>query len=265
MNNSLNNVTTLNHNLAHKFYVFSIGFYAAIACFFGSLYLLHSLCGLSQPMAVFIGYFIIVLARTFYDQLMLYELKPAQLNLKDNIAFACASACVFVILYHFLRAPMGDWAAPITIIIAMKVMAEIKKIIWTSTPRNTSKVLALYAQRFQRYVQSLYGLFIIIALVTYKLTTLYGIRSFYFALVAGVFLGLLFEQTFCYKRVYEVKLLTVSVISRLVVLALLFAILCSGLVFILMQVVGMSGKTAAIIGVITVKLTQPLISYRNPE
>ncbi len=264
MNNPLNNVTTLNRKLAHKFYIFSIGFYAAIAGLFGSLYLLHSVCGLPEFAAVFIGYFIIVLARTFYDQLILYELKSTQLNLKNNLIFTSASACVFVILYHFLRAPLGEWAAPVTLIIAMKVMAEIKKIIWASTSTATSKVLTLYTQKFQRYMQSLYGLFLIIALVTYKLTTLYGMKSFYFAFAASIFLGLLFEQIFCYITIYNIKL-TAKVVLKLIALALLFAVLCSGLVFILMQIMGMSGKTATIIGIITLKLIQPLVSYHTVE
>ncbi|HBL98308.1 TPA: hypothetical protein DDZ86_01545 [Candidatus Dependentiae bacterium] len=261
MNSTLNNISTLNRKIAHKFYLFSIGFYVAIAGFFGSMYLLKEL---PQLLAVFIGYFIIVLARTFYDQLILYEVKSTQLSLKNNAVFSAASACVFVILYHFLKAPLGNWVTPVTIIIAMKVMAEIKKIIWPNRSTTTSEVLTLYTQKFQRYMQSLYGLLLIIALFTSQLTTLYGMKSFYFAFAASIFLGLLFEQIFCYITIYNIKLTTKGVL-KLIALALLFAILCSGLVFILMQIMGMSGKTATIIGIITLKLIQPLVSYGTGE
>ena len=79
---------SFHQKIANKFYLFSVGLYFAIVSVFGWLYVLHTVFGLNQLVAVFCGYFVTVLWRSFYDQLIIYGLKIKQLGFRKNLVLA---------------------------------------------------------------------------------------------------------------------------------------------------------------------------------
>ncbi|MFA5075170.1 MAG: hypothetical protein WC436_03655 [Candidatus Babeliales bacterium] len=252
----MTNLTALNQKLSNKFYLFSAGLYAAVASIFGFIFVFQFL-GLNQITAIFIGYFLTVLWRAFYDQLIILELKIKQLNIKNNFILALTSACVLSILYYFIRGPLGDWAVPITIIISMKITGKIRKFLWPDGSKNYSEFLKIYLQKIQIYMLGLYGFFLAVALITYKIVKIFGLPYFYFAFAAGILIGLIFEQIYNLIKIYEIKLTTKNIFISIAI-AIISSIFCTSLVFVFMQILAFSGKTATIIGIIVLKITQPL-------
>ena len=244
--------------LANKLYLFSIGLYAAIASVFGWLYIFYSVLGLNQLASIFIGYFITVLWRSFYDQLIIYELKIEQLNIKNNFILATIGAFVLAVLYYFIKPLLGDWSVPVTVLIAMRIMGQLKNLLWPNSNNKLPDFFVLYSQKLQLYIRGLYGFFIGIALITYQSVKLFGTSYFYFAFAFSILVGLLFEQFYDLIVIYKIKP-TKLIIAATIVIAVISSISCSVLIFILMQFMGFSGKAATIFGIIVLKLLQPLI------
>ncbi len=248
----------INKKLANKFYLFSIGLYLAVASVFLFLYLLQTIFGFNQLLAIFIGYFITVIWRAFYDQLTIYKLTIKQINFKNNLILALIAAFILAILYYFVKPLLGDWSVPFTVIISMQIIAKIRKFLWPNTASKLPELLRLYSQKIQFYTYGLYGFFIAIALITYEFIILFGRTHFYLAFAVGVLLGLCFEQLYDLMVVYKTKITKAMIVATMMI-AIIFSILCSALVFMLMQEVGLSGKIATIVGIITLKLVQPLL------
>ncbi|HBY06054.1 MAG: hypothetical protein UV38_C0002G0191 [candidate division TM6 bacterium GW2011_GWE2_42_60] len=255
-----------NQYLADKFYLFSVGFFATVVGFLGVWYLIYSVIKLPMVLVLFIIFFVIAFVRVWFDQLVIYGLKVHQLSLKGNAIFSGVSASAFTILCYYLIPLLGEWTPFVTMIVSMKIMVELKKIIPgvsdASLQEANGQLNLRYIEKFQQFMKGFYGFFLIIVLITHGGVQLFGVDSFYHAFAMGIFLALLFEQIYAYTNVYNIRL-TTSVIFRLIIIALFFAIFGSATTFTLMQFVGMSGKTATIIGVIAIKLIQPLVSYRK--
>jgi hypothetical protein len=248
----------INKQLASKFYLFSIGLYAAIASIFLFLYLFQNVFRFNQILSIFIGYFITVLWRAFYDQLIIYKLKLPQINLKNNFFLALIGAIVLASLYYFIKPLLGEWSVPITIIISMKLIGRIKKFLWPTTVNGLPKFFQIYTKKLKIYTYGLYGFFLGIALITSQFVKLFGLAYFYFAFAISILLCLFIEQLYGLLKVYETQL-TKGIILIIAVIAVVSSIICSTLVFILMQEIGFSGKAATICGLIILKLIQPLL------
>jgi hypothetical protein len=251
-------IAHLNQRLANKFYLTNVGLFLAIAGVLGFMYILNSIVGLSLVAAIFIAYFIVVLCRTFYDQLLIWEVKPCHINVKSNLILATIGSGVLTTLYYFTRAPLGNWAIPVTVILSMKIIGEIKKILWPSSAGKLPDFFKIYAQKIQTYVWGLYGFFLAVALITYQLVKSYGSSYFYFSFAAAVFVGLAAEQLYDLVAVYEIKP-TPKATATIIIFSALLSVFCSGFVFLAMQLIGFSGKVATISGVILLKLIQPLM------
>lgn len=250
---------SINQELANKFYLYSIGMYAAITSVFGGLYVFHSVLGLNQLVSIFIAYFITVLWRSLYDQLTIYKLKIQQINLKNNLILALIGALTLAVLYYFIKPLLGDWSIPVTIIISMRIIGKIKTFLWPTNTNKLPELLKIYSKKLKAYIYGLYGFFIGVALITSQFMNFYGKSYFYFAFALGIFIGLLFEQLYEFITIYKIKLMKFNIFMSTTI-AIFFAILCTTLAFILMQSIGFSGKVATISGVISLKLIQPLIS-----
>lgn len=252
-----NKIDSENRRLAHKLYLFSIGLYAAVASIFGFLYLFNSALGLNQLLSVFIGYFITVLWRSFYDQTMIHEVRARQITMGNNVLLALMSASVLAFLYHFLRTPLGDWAIPIVLVISMRIMARVKNIFWPNSSAGLSAFFKRYVSKVQAYAYGLYGFFVAVALMTFYTTKAWGITYFYLTFAGAVFVALIVEQLYEVVTIYETEP-TTKMIMRALGIAFMSAIFCSGAAFALMQAVGLSGKAATIISIVVTKLVQPL-------
>lgn len=255
-----------NQYLAAKFYLFSVGFFATVVGFFGVWYLIYSVIKLPMALVLFIIFFVVAFIRVWFDQLVIYGIKVHQLSLKGNAIFSGVNASAFTILCYYLIPLLGAWSPFVTMIVSMKIMAELKKIIPgvsdASLKEANGQLDLRYIEKFQQFMKGFYGFFLIIVLVTLGGVQLFGLDSFYHAFALGIFLALLFEQISAYTNVYNIRLTTL-VVFRLIIIALFCAIIGSVTTFALMQFIGTSGKTATIIGVIAIKLIQPLMSYRK--
>jgi len=258
----MNKTKEFHQQLSRKFYIFNCGFLAAVLGVLGGMQLLNVHCGLPVLAAIFISYFLVVLGRAFYEQLAIWELTLKQISLKNNLILALLGACVLSGLYYFLRTPFGDWAVPATVILSMKVIGEIKKILWPSSSAQLSEVLKAYAQKISTYVQGMYSFFLVVALGTYYLVQLLGPQSFYYAFAVAVFAGVLVEQLYDFVAVYEIKLSVIVALS-MIIPAAIYAILGTGLVWYLMHVCGYSGKAATICGVLQFRLMVPVNFLRG--
>ncbi|MBD3231463.1 hypothetical protein GF322_02255 [Candidatus Dependentiae bacterium] len=224
------NQLSINQKLANKFYLFSCGLYGAVASVFGLLYAFESFLNLNPLILIFFAYFITVLWRSFFDQLIIYELKLKHINVKNNLILALISACVFALLYFFIRKSLGDWAIPLTIILSMKIINEIKKYIWPNSLDRLPEFLKLYSQKVQIYMWGLYAFFIAVALITYQFIKIYGTSYFYIAFAIAILIGLIAEQIYNFLVVYKIKLTALSIIF-FILIALVSSIFCTTLTF----------------------------------
>jgi hypothetical protein len=250
-------ITHLNQKLASKFYLNNVGLFLAIAGVLGFMYTLNAIVGLSLLVSIFIAYFVVVFCRAFYDQLLILELNFSHISIKNNLLLASIGAGILTVLYHVTRAPLGNWAIPVTVILSMKIIGAIKKFLWPNTAERLPEFLKIYSKKIQTYVWGLYGFFLVTAMITYQLVKLYGSSYFYFSFAAAVFIGLITEQLYDLVAVYDIKP-TPKAIAIIIIFSALLSIFCSGFCFLAMQLLGLSGKIATISGIIVLKLIQPL-------
>lgn len=247
--------------LANKFYLYSLGLVTAICGIFGLLYLFRNILGLNSLTSIFIAYLIIVFCRAFYDQIQIYELKLEQIKFENNLVLAFLGACILTLIYYFFRVPLGDWAVPVTVIVSMKIIGQLRKILWPTTANSMSEFFKIYNQKVSLYLWGLYGFFIGIAVTVSQAVKLFGNAYTAHAFVAAIFVCLLVEQIYDSIVVYETKL-QIKMFILFSLNALFFAITTTALIWILIQHLGFIGKAATITGMVCLKLIQPLITNK---
>ena len=171
---------------------------------------------------------------------------------------ALIGAIALAALYYLIKPLLGEWSIPVTIIISMRLIGKIKNLLWANTVNNLSGFLLLYTKKLKKYIYGLYGCFFGIAALTYQLIKVFGLSYFFLAFAISVFLCLAAEQLYDLVKVYSIQV-TKNIVALTIIIALSSSIFCTALVFVLMQKIGFSGKTATICGLIALKLTQPLL------
>lgn len=249
-----------NQNIAHVLYRFSCGLYVAVASIFGILYLMQHIVKAPHLLAIFLAYFVTILWRSFYDQLVVYQVPTKSINSKNNVILALVCAAISVGLYSLLKPYLGDWSILVTVIMLMKIMSILRALLWRQITSQHAERYQIFSKILKLYLCGLYGFFELVAFITYGLVQYGGIHWFYGAFGLAVFIGLIAEAWYDVLVVYKSKMNAIKAMMS-IVLALLFASLSVGFVFLLIQW-GVSGKAATISGIIVLKLIQPLIFNR---
>lgn len=237
--------------LARKYLVYSIGIYTTIlgimvADWFGVK------LGLPLGLSTFLSSFFIVFARTFYEQMVVHEVPLKSVTLKKNIEFALLYACSMSFCYHFIKAPLGYWGLPIVFVITQKIIKPIVSYLWPIEPRNN--LYALYSQKKDQYMASLYGFFGILAFIAVSGYTFMGVSfiySFGIAVLVALVASILFEVHYLYEQHFKPKNT-----ALLLFFGLMLAITSTTIVVILIKFAGFQGKPVTIAVSVAVKIVE---------
>lgn len=244
--------------LARKYLLFSIGVYATLSGIM-AIKLLSLKIGVPELLGTFLAFWILIFARTFYEQLAIYDISLKNLTPSKNAIFAFAYATIMSLCYYFIRTPLGSWGIPIALVIAQSVIRPVQRYLW---PAKANRDLELYSHKKRTYVASLYGFYGLLALVVVtgvKILHVHFIYSFGAAVLIALIASILFEIHYLYEQKFQPK-----AVLYWVVVALCLAMVSMGLVFALITWCGFQGKPVTIGVCVVVKLLeQYLLSKWN--
>ncbi len=242
--------------LAHKYLLFSIGIYATLAGIMACTWL-GVTAGLPVWGATFGAFLLTVFARTFYEQLVILGVPRIGISLQKNAIFAFMYAIIMSFAFHYIKAPLGYWAIPITVVIAQILIKPLRAYLWPARPMHP--LLQLYAQKQNIYMASLYGFYGLLAAIAVTGVKYLGcpfVTSFGLAVFIALIASILFEFHYLYEQQFNVK-----ITFYLLLLAVGLAIGTTAMVIMLVKS-GIPGKVATIICCVAVKIVEQYLLSR---
>ena len=251
----------ISKKIISSIYIWSLGFYGYVMLILGLRGLFLSY-GLNEALAFFCASCIAVFLRIAYEHRIVFKASIESVDYIKVIAFVFVNAVVFAALAHFLRGPLGGWAVFAVIGIGQRVMDILKQnSAWLAHAHEYRATDEALSHKIKTYVDGLYWFFGILAGLAYFGVKHAGQKMFFPIFAGALFVALVYSIIFEVQSVYEQKI-TLAHWFAIGALALIFACATTGLMFGLMFGAGLSGKTISIVGVVTVKLIQPLITNR---
>lgn len=240
--------------LARKYLLFSFGIYATLAGIMG-VTLLGMKMGLPSGVSMFIAFCGVIFARTFYEQLVIYDVPKNNITPKKNAIFAGLYAVIMSLLFHFIRGPFGYWGIPVVFILAQNAIKPIRAYLWPSTQRTG--LYEVYETKLKAYTASLYGFYGLLALITVtgiKVLHSSFMCSFGVAVLIALLITGMFELLFLYEQQINRK-----IIFWWLIMALCLSIIATVVVMALIKFCGLPGKMATILACVTVKIIEQYI------
>jgi len=162
----------------------------------------------------------------------------------DFVKYSSIFFSFFIVLMTYYSDPYNS---------SLVVWAMLLAILWV----REWAIAAEHKVYGQSLLFCLYGFFFAVYLISSKILELVGVPYFFLAFAAAIYVALICEYIFELVTIYKV-VFTAKRGWLLTLLSLFFAVLCLGLVFLLVNVCGLSVFTAGVVGTIAVKLMQPL-------
>jgi hypothetical protein len=242
--------------LAKKLYLTNIGLYATIGTIMLLPPLLTKLGDVPQAPASLITYFIVAFLRATYESILIYEASVKTLSLPKMLFLSAVTASTLFLTAHFLKPKLGYFSIPVSIIIAMVIVGKLKAALWPSHERPG--FFAELPAKLAVNKWGMYGFYVFLVGVTWFG---YGKCSLSFTttFATAYFIGMLFEESYNIRNVYN-RSLTIKTTIAMIIWSACCATVCSASVWVLMGIFGASGQVATIASVIVLKLIQPLCS-----
>jgi hypothetical protein len=242
--------------LSKKLYEINVGFYLTVGLIM-TLPALFALSGIPAFIARFIAFFIVCFLRAAYESVIVYETPLKKLSLPKMLLLSFVTASCLSLVAHFLRPRIGDFSIPLSFIISMRVVGKLKAELWPTHERPG--FLALLPAKLQLLTWARYGFFLLLVGISYLAYGRLDI-NFIYAFTAAFFVGMIFEELYSTTKIYE-QPISKKLLFATVVWSIICAVGATAIV-ILADYLGASNQAATIIGVIIVKLIQPLGSRK---
>lgn len=243
--------------LSKKLFLANLGFYSTIAAVMTLPSVFVSM-DIPPLLASFFAFFIVVFIRAGYESLVIYEAKFHQIEPLKMAALSAITATSSSLISFFAKPALGYFAIPVAVMVSMLIVNKIKAILWPAHERQgffAQMPAALNEVTFARY-----RFFAILVLGTYFAYGKYGI-SFPLAFPASFFVGMMVEEWSVIINAYKQKIGNKQIIGSII-----WSIICSaeaiGIVGLLKNGLDFPYQTATIIGVLVIKLIQPLGSRK---
>lgn len=244
--------------LSKKLYLTSIGMYATVGSIMVLPIFLTRFFGIQPLVASFTTFFVIAFLRAGYESVIVYEAPIKDLSLHKMLILSLATSSVMAITSYYLKPEIGYFSIPVAILISIKVVAQLKTILWGTHER--SGFFAKLPEKLDLNKYGMYGFYIFLVGITYFGYGKYGF-DFNYAFTAAFFVGMTYEEIYNVLKIYNQTLTIKSLISTI-----LWAATCSftasAIVWAMIGFMHVSGQPATIISVVVVKLIQPLGSRK---
>ncbi len=245
------------HWLANQFLLFSIGTYTTLVGITVISFLGVRL-GIGAQLSTFAGFLITILARTFYEQLVIFSIPTTALEPGKNILFAGSYATIMSFVFYAIRGPQCYWGIPIALVITQAVIKPLKAYLWPAKPR--SELYALYAAKQGSFMVSLYGFFGLLAFIAVT-----GVKTFHldfiYAFSSAVFIALIASVLFELHYLYEQRF-SIAIIARWILITLSLAVISATAVIAAVKF-GISGQAATISACIAIKILEQYLLNRS--
>ena len=244
--------------LSLKLYLTNAAMYATVGLSMLLPFLLLQALAMPQLIASFVAFLIISLSRAFFESIVINESPINGLAVSKLLTLSVATAATMTIVIFYLKAPCGNFVIPLAVIISRKIVGALKTALWQNTVRLG--YFAELATKLQFNMTGTYYFFGALVGITYFAYGKYGF-NFAYIFPSAFFLGIICEELYFMINVYEIEP-GINTMFRLMAWAAACAIASTIIVISMMQLLGCSGQVATIVGVILIKLVQPLGSRK---
>lgn len=246
------------HWLANQFLLFSIGIYTTLVGITVISFLGVRL-GLGAQLSTFAGFLITILARTFYEQLVIFNIPTTALEPGKNILFASSYATIMSFVFYGIIAPLGYWSIPIVLVLTQAVIKPLKAYLWPAKPR--SELYALYDTKQGSFMVSLYGFFGLLAFIAVT-----GVKTlhldFIYAFSSAVFIAIIASVLFEWHYLYQQRV-SLAFCARWILTALILSIISTTAITGVVTILSISGQAATIPACIAVKILEQYLLNRS--
>lgn len=244
--------------LSNKLYLTNVAMYATIGVAMMLPFFLVNIFALPQIIANFAAFLTVSLMRGFYEGLLIYETSLNQTSIKKLLVLAIATALSMTVILLYLKESLGNFVIPAAVIISRIIVGKLKAALWENT--NRPGFFEKLPDKLTLNMTGSYYFFGILVGISYVAYGKYGLNFEYIFPVA-FFIAMIVEELYKIINVYETNL-THKTILRLISWAAICAVLTTAIIIVMMKAFGCTGQAATIVGVILVKLIQPLGSRK---
>lgn len=238
---------------AKKLYFQQLSVYGTIGFIMLLPYLLQPY--FSLPVASFLSFFVVVTLRALFETCVLYEVSFGRVSVSKILVLSLATAGLMTFFLVLVKPKLGWYAIPLSIIFASTVVGKLKTKLWPNGGAS-SEPFAQLAEKIRLNTTISYAFYAIFVPITVISYVCYHVW-FFAAVFFGYFVGAVFEELCVSVLLYAKRL-----VIRNVCISLLWSACCAGLAALVIwattNLLGLEGQAATIIGIITLKLVQPL-------
>lgn len=215
----------------------------------------------SRVWSSFIIFFVVTFLQTFYDNMIVYDVRYEKISWLNTFLFAGVYAVSMVFVSFVIKPNCGYYYIPFSLLISMFVVGKTK--IALRPERSSEGFLHVLPKRIAAQRTSIYLFYAILIGGTYGAYSLCHVK-FYLAYGGAFFVGMLCEEFFIVTKIYKQKVVLWRGVAEI-----LWAGICTGIsvgiIWGLVSYFHLSTKTgyqqATLMSLLVVKLLEPLGSW----